>query len=151
MKRIILLLALLVLPGCREITQAIWDGLVDDSIENQQEEPYTKEVRLTASIDNATGPEELETAMLATSGHSVVNCDDGKKYDLIGTFDEVSRIFTFQRFYIVYDDYNCELRVFFDGPWTALEQERFFYYLIEFDPVKTTEDIFIEFEEIVIE
>lgn len=153
MKKSLIFLAVVCLFGCEDITRKALEEFGPDYSETDQEEPYTKEVQLTASVDKATGPEELETAYLSTGFSSVVNCDDGEKYEIIGKPDPITKIFKFQRIYITSDDfenYNCELRVFFEGSWTALEQERFFYQLLEFDPVKTREDIFIEFEEIVI-
>lgn len=148
MKKYFLFLIILLIccSGCKEITQYMWDELVGSIKPEEETEAYDKSVQIKASIADATGDTELQTAMFATGGSSVVYCDDGSSYNLLGTFDPVEMLYTFQYFEIVYDGYDCELFVYFTGPWT---EQRYFYKLLKFtdDPI---EKIFINFTEIII-
>lgn len=149
MKRIILLVALLALIGCKEVTQEVWNAVAGEEAEKQEMTAYHKSVQITASIDDATGDVELETAFFATGGSAVVRCSDDHDFDLLITFDDETRLYTFQRFEIVYDGQDCGLFVYFLGPWDPL-QERYFYHSIEFSS-EPIEKIFINFSEIIIE
>lgn len=139
----------MLVSGCKEVTQEVWNLLVGDIKTQQTEEPYYKSVQIKASIADATGDTEIETALFATGGESFVECNDGKVFDLLGTFDAIEQIYTFQRFELLYDGQSCGLYVYFFGPWNPL-QVRYFFDNLDFT-TDQLENIFINFKTLTVE
>lgn len=146
--KLFVIIVLLSVSGCKEITQVVWDSLIKEKGKSSSQK-YGKSIQVSATLDDATGDAELSTLYAATGANSIVYCDDGDNYDLLFTVDETTRIITFQRFYMTYDEQVCELYLNIEGAWDELGEERFFCKTLEFDE-KEFENIFIRFKEIVI-